>query len=37
MAYNGIKSDADLKPGMSIKIPKLELKKKKNQNKQANN
>jgi len=29
MAYNGIKSDADLKPGADIKIPKLELKKKK--------
>lgn len=28
-AYNGIKSDADLKPGMEIKIPKLERKKKK--------
>ena len=27
--YNGIKGDADLKPGKDIKIPKLELKKKK--------
>ncbi len=26
--YNGIKGDADLKPGKDIKIPKLELKKK---------
>jgi len=26
--YNGIKGDADLKPGKEIKIPKLELKKK---------
>ena len=30
--YNGIKGDADLKPGNEIKIPKLELKKKKRGN-----
>ena len=29
-AYNGIKGDADLKPGQDIKIPQLELKKKRN-------
>ena len=31
--YNGIKGDAGLKPGKEIKIPKLELKKKKQINK----
>lgn len=31
--YNGIKGDADLKPGKDIKIPKLELKKKNKTNK----